>query len=166
MLTRDYNETRFVPILESDVVGYLYYLWISQGGLPDKIHLETRVCASPNQKFDFVVGIINDNEEKPCIKEPELVIEVKAFPIGMRGPQHRVHWKHVVEDDIPKLASLRRPVKDRYLLLFDEANYLKGLYRARNMSKMNYIKKVRDEEDENILILNVRKTESLLWEFL
>ena len=130
IFTGDYNEGLFIPILESDVVGYLYHIWISQFGMPEIVHIDTRLCASPNQKFDFVIGQVSINESRPCIREPELVIEVKAFPTGMSGPQHRVRWKHVVEGDIPKLARLKTPLENRYLLLFDEADYLKRPYRS------------------------------------
>jgi hypothetical protein len=57
--------------------------------------------------------IIYLDMDRPCVEEPELVIEVKAFPSGMSGPQHREHWMHVVEDDIPKLARLRSPRENR-----------------------------------------------------
>lgn len=160
-LTSDYNEELFVPILESDVVGYLYHLWISHLGEPEVVHLDTRLCASPKQKFDFVIGNVNLDMDRPCVEEPELVIEVKAFPIGMSGPQHRVHWKHVVEDDIPKLARLGNPRENRYQLLFDEADYLKGRYLAMKTSKIDYVKKVRDDEDANIVIIYIRKFKNL-----
>jgi len=164
-LVGDYNKGHFDPILESDIVGYLYHLWISLFGSPDTVHLNTRLCESLKRKFDFVVGNVNIEESRPCVKNPELVVEVKVFPRGMSSPQHREHWRKVVEKDIPKLAKLRTSLKKRYLLLFDEADYLKGQYRASKMSKMDYIKKVRENEDEKIFIINMRKKESLFWEF-
>lgn len=167
-LSRSYNDGSFVPILEADVVGYLYHLWVSQHGMLNKVHLETRLCVShnPNEKFDFVIGEVEYSGVRPCIKKLELVIEVKSYPIGFTDPQHRVHWSHVIEDDIPKLARIKEPLTNRYLLLFDEDDYLKGLYRAQKMSKLDYIKHVRDNKDKEIVIVNMRKTESLLWEFL
>jgi hypothetical protein len=40
MLSQDYASRKFVPILETDVVGYLYYLWISKFGDARKVHLD------------------------------------------------------------------------------------------------------------------------------
>lgn len=165
-LSQSYNYRCFIPILEADVVGYLYHLWVLQYGMLDKVHLETRLCVTPNDKFDFVLGEVDYSEIKPCIKRPKLVIEVKSFPIGFPDPQHRVHWNHVIEDDIPKLAKIKEPLTQRYILLFDEDDYLKGLYRAMNISKLEYIKHVRDKKDKEIVLVNMRKKENLRWEFL
>ena len=103
---------------------------------------------------------------RPCVGRPELVLEVKSFPFSFSGPQHRVHDDHVINDDLPKLSKIKEPLKDRYLLLFDEDDYLKGLHRAVNMSKLDGIKHIRDNSDKEIVIVNMRKTEKLLWEFL
>jgi hypothetical protein len=51
---------RFVPLLEADIAGYLYYLYtIGADGDATRLHLDTRLYgASDNDKFDFVVGSI------------------------------------------------------------------------------------------------------------
>lgn len=165
-LCKDYNDGAFAPILEADVVAHLYHLWISQFENADKVHLDTRLCVTSNEKFDFVVGEIDRSEGRPCIEKPELIIEAKVFPIGFTDPQHRVHWKHVIEDDIPKLAGTGEQLSNRYILLFDEDDYLRSLYRRMSMSKLDYVKYLRDQKYKEIGIINVRKTEILLWEFL
>jgi len=82
-LSRDYVGQRFKPLLEADIAGYLYHLWISKVGDARRLHLDTRICEVPDQRFDFVVGEIYYNVERPCITKPELVLEAKFFPHGM-----------------------------------------------------------------------------------
>jgi len=98
-LSKDYVDKKFTPILEADVVGYLYYLWISKMGDARKVHLDTRICGFEDSRFDFVVGDVNFHAEKPCIK-PEFVIEVKSFPPGFTNQQHRARYLHVIKKDI------------------------------------------------------------------
>jgi hypothetical protein len=69
----------FKPLLEADVLGYLYHLWASKLNIADKLHLDARICAAPRQRFDFVIGEMDHNAKRPCIR-PELVVEVKSFP--------------------------------------------------------------------------------------
>jgi hypothetical protein len=157
-LSKDYIAQRFKPLLEADISGYLYHLWISKLNIANKLHLDTRICAVPDQRFDFVIGEINYNAERPCIK-PELVIEVKLFPFRMTPQQHRVHYLHVIEDDIPKLARLKEPLDDRYALLFDEVRYLEGFDRAHDMSRLSRVIKTRDSSDQRIHIIYMKKEE-------
>ena len=48
----------FAPILESDVVAYLYHLLISEGVPASKIHVNSRVVGLENKKTDIVIGYI------------------------------------------------------------------------------------------------------------
>jgi len=164
-LSKDYDK-KFTPILEADVVGYLYYLWISKMGDARKVHLDTRICGFEDSKFDFVVGDVNFSAGKPCIK-PELVIEVKSFPTGFTNQQHRVHYLHVIEDDIPKQGKLKEPSTDRYILLFDEDNYLKGFDRKSKSSRIDKILSTRNIIDSMIKVIWVNEEgEILRWKIL
>ena len=161
-LSEDYNNKVFAPILEADIVGYLYHLWIEHFKSAKNIHLDTRICISTNEKFDLVIGSLDYHSKRPCISKPEFIIEFKTFPIGFSDPQHRVHYHHVIDDDIPKLTKIKQPLKGRFILLFDEDDYLKGLDRTNNTSRLNRIKRVRNEHDPLIQIINMKKIEKKL----
>jgi hypothetical protein len=62
-----------------------------------------------------------------------------------------------MEDDIPKLAGLKEPLENRYILLFDEANYLEKFDTTSNKPKLNRIIQVRDKLDPRIKIIHVKK---------
>jgi hypothetical protein len=167
MLSKDYANGKFVPILEADVVGYLYHLWISKFGDARKVHLDTRICIAPNQKFDFVIGEVEYGAERPCIRKPEIVIEVKSFSSGFTSSQRRIRYSKVEEHDIPKLAELKEPLDNRYILLFDEANYLKKLDTRSRMSKLKTIIQARNERDPKIKIIYVERVDKHLeWKLL
>lgn len=57
---------RFVPILEADMSGYLYFLFVQQReGDASKWHLDTRVLgAAANDKFDLVHGDVLDSSRR------------------------------------------------------------------------------------------------------
>ena len=166
-LSQDYTSGIFVPILEADVVGYLYHLWILRFGSASRVHLDTRVCVNPNKKFDFVIGEVDYHGKRPCIGKPEFVIEVKSFPSGFTDQQHRVHYFHIIENDIPKLANMKEPSNNRYILLFDEDDYLKGFDTASKTSRISWIMQVRDELDSRIKIVHVKKIgKSIEWKLL
>jgi hypothetical protein len=165
-LSKDYADKKYVPILEADVVGYLYYLWISKVGSVGKVHLDTRICGFEDSRFDFVVGDVNFHAGKPCIK-PELVIEVKSFPIRFTNQQHRVHYLHVIKDDIPKLGKLKEPSDNRYILLFDEDNYLKGFDRKSKSPRIDKILSTRNIIDSRIKVIWVNEEREILrWKIL
>ena len=52
-----------------------------------------------------MIGNVNFSAEHPCVTKPELIIEVKSFPVGFATQQRRVYYYHVIEDDIPKLLD-------------------------------------------------------------
>jgi hypothetical protein len=160
-LSKDYIDKRFKPLLEADISGYLYHLWVSKFNIADKLHLDARICAAPRQRFDFVIGEIDHNAKRPCIR-PELVVEVKSFPRGMTPPQHRVHYLDVIKKDIPKLAELKEPPDDRYVLLFDEVGYLERPDRASRMPKLSKVIKTRDDYDRRIHVIYMKREETKL----
>ncbi|MEM3713988.1 MAG: hypothetical protein QXF82_03460 [Nitrososphaeria archaeon] len=155
-LFEDYENNKFSPILEADIVGYLYHLCISKIGDAKNIHLDTRICELADKKFDFVLGEVSNHGYRPCVK-PKLVIEVKSFPIGCSDQQHRVHYYHVIDDDIPKIAKLKEPLNNRYILLFDEDNYLKGFDRKSKSARIDRIIKTRNDTDPKIKVIYVKK---------
>jgi hypothetical protein len=158
LLCRDYNVKSFVPILEADVVAYMEHLWISQFGEAEKLHLDTRVYQKLDSRFDFVLGQVDYSAGKTCITRPELVAELKAFPYGFSDQQHRVHYFHVIEDDLPKLQSLTNPGDSRCEILFDEDDYLQGYDNAAQTSRIERLIKRRAELDARVRIALLRKT--------
>lgn len=157
-LCQDYDDKTFIPILESDVVAYLYHLWITRFGEASNLHLDTRVYEKLDSKFDFVVGKVDYGAGRPCMTKPELVAELKAFPYGFSDQQHRVHYLHVIKDDLPKLHSLKIPVDSRYEILFDEDDYLQGFDSNTQSPRIDRLIKRRNELDTKITILYLRKT--------
>jgi hypothetical protein len=162
ILFQNYTNGEFVPLLEADIVGYFYHLWISKFGNANKVHLDTRVCATSNKRFDFVIGDVKYHTKRPCIEKPELVIEFKSFPLGFTNQQHRVHYLDVIKHDIPKLASIKKISSNRYILLFDEDGYLEGLDTVSGTPKLIRIKQTRDKQDPRIKIIYVKRVEKCL----
>ncbi len=156
-LCKDYNNRNFQPILESDVVAYMYHLWISQFGGVNRLHLDTRICHKLDNRFDFVLGNVDYNADKPCVIKPELVVEVKFFPYGFTDQQHRVHYFHVIDDDLPKLKTLKNSLDSRYEFLFDEVNYLKGSDKIVHSLRIERLIKRRDDLDSRIIIILCEK---------
>jgi hypothetical protein len=157
-LCRDYNDKIFLPILEADVAAYTYHLWISEFGEAINLHLDTRVHQNLDSRFDFVVGKIDYGAGKPCITKPKLVAELKSFPYGFTDQQHRVHYFHVIDDDLPKLKSISNPRDFRYEILFDEDDYLRGNDTKNKSLRIERIIKRRDDLDPKITIVYLRKT--------
>jgi len=159
LLCLGYNKKAFVPILESDIVAYMYHLWITRFGEVHNVHLDTRLCQKLDSKFDFVIGDVDRNHEKPCIGKPKLVAEVKAFPYGFTDQQHRVHYYHVINKDLPKLQTLADPPDSRYMILFDEDDYLRGFDKATQSSRLERLTNHRNELDTQIVMVHLKKTE-------
>jgi len=156
----DYNKNKFIPILESDIVSHFYHIWADQYG-STQIHLETRICSIPGYFFDIVIGAVNRDYEKPCIDEPELVVEMKFFVKGFAPQQLRRRFIKVLDDDIPKLATLNKPKENRYIILFDEVGYLRGNRRNDPKTRLENIQNIRDRTDGKIRIILMEKTDIL-----
>jgi hypothetical protein len=106
-LCQDYNSKTFLPILEADLAAYMYHLWVNLFKEAAALHIDTRIYQNLERRFDFVVGKIDYTVGKPCVINAELVAELKAFPYGFTDQQHRVHYFHVMDDDLPKLQSIK-----------------------------------------------------------
>jgi len=159
-LIKDYQDGNFAPILEADIAGYLYHLLVVELGQARAVHMDTRVRPDSNAKFDLVIGEVHRPVRgRPYIKDPKLVVEIKCFPFGFTDPQHRVHYQHVIDDDIPKLSNVGAPSDNRFALLFDEANYLEGYLRAQNIPKIKHIIQIRDKSDPRLHIMHLKRDE-------
>lgn len=161
----DYNNRNFIPILESDVVSHLYHLWADRYG-SKRIHVDTRICSKPGPFFDIVIGNVNRAGDKPCINEPELVIEVKFFVEGFSPQQLRKRFFQVLEKDIRKLASLNKPRETRFILLFDEAGYLHGHQRNDPNTRLEKIQGNIEKIEKNINIILLEKRIKLEYSLL
>jgi len=109
-LCQDLDQGIFVPLLEADIAAYLYHrLVLAEVPIPT-IHLDTRIIGIPQFKYDLVIGSVKlDSEaERAAVNYPQLVVQIKLFPQwGFTHQQHRVHYRHVVEDDIASFRLLR-----------------------------------------------------------
>lgn len=125
----------YLALLEADVSGWLFHLFLIDPTVKADVHLDTRVCNSDG-RFDLVVGELQFPEtERPCIS-PQLVVEIKLFPkIGFTGSQNDRHYKEVLERDIPKLGKLKTAIECRATLIVDGCGYLEGPYQTRNRRK-------------------------------
>lgn len=145
-------------ILEADVCGWLFHLLLTQPEInPQQIHLDTRVCNSDGH-FDIAIGPLQTTVvERPCI-QPELVIEVKIFPrIGFDDQQHRVHYEHVLNDDLPKLGRLDSAIGLRAAFIVDGRGYLNGIYQGHNIRE--YLVNRRNEIAPGVHLLMMRLNE-------
>lgn len=133
------KEGSYAPILEADVAGFLYHLMIKQGICPiNKIHLDTRIIGSQdnNERFDLVIGNIEQqNDKRPAIS-PEAVIEIKMFPNGFTSQAHRIHFDHILKDDLRKLGNISNTQSETVEFIFDEFNYLGGNYDGQNRKEV------------------------------
>lgn len=119
------------PILEEDIVCWMYSQLLSRGVCTlSHLHASTRIVGgpNPNEKFDLVIGAVERRDDERPAVAPESVIEVKMFPKGMNGPQHRVHYEELLRRDLRKLGSLEARIS-KFAMVFDEANYLVGTNR-------------------------------------
>lgn len=120
-------------LLEADVSGWLFHLLLTQPEVnKQQIHLDTRVC-NADGRFDIAIGPLQTiANRRPCIN-PRLVVEVKIFPrIGFTDQQHRVHYEHILNDDLPKLGRLDSTIELRAALIVDGRGYLGGTYQGYN----------------------------------
>ncbi len=136
--------TGYEPLLEADVSGWFFHLLLTSPRFnPKEVHLDTRVCGADG-RFDIVIGTLKIGvSERPCI-EAHSVIEIKVFPrIGFTNPQHRVHYEHILNDDLRKLGTLKPVTGFLAALIVDGRGYLKGNYNCKN--RREYLINIRDQ---------------------
>jgi hypothetical protein len=142
-LCTECNAKRYDFILEADVSGWLFHLFLSDPEVtPNEVHLDTRV-AGASGRYDLVVGPTDGTTSRPSIS-PRLVVEVKVFPrIGFTAQQNRVHYKHVLDDDLRKLGSLDSAIECRAEVLVDGCDYLSGQYAKHN--RLQHLSNLRNQ---------------------
>jgi hypothetical protein len=131
-LCNECNSKQYDFILEADASGWLFHLFLSDPTInPNQVHLDTRV-AGAHGRYDLVIGPTTFDTARPSIS-PQLVVEVKVFPrVGFTDQQHRVHYEHVLEDDLRKLGQLSPSMECRAEVLIDGCDYLCGQYSKQN----------------------------------
>jgi len=143
-------------LLEADVCGWLFHLFLMEPEIkPEQIHLDTRVCNAEG-RFDIAIGPFQTGAKgRPCIK-PQIVVEVKIFPrIGFTDQQHRVHYEHVLDDDLRKLGELPTTIGLRAALIVDGRGYLKGNYENRNRKEFMIERRNRIASGVNLFIIHL-----------
>lgn len=182
---------KLVPLLEADVVGYIYHLLITTfDGDASRIHLATRlVGTSGNDKYDLVIGQVMETEElksrvirdagdidertKKMLSSKsimsgfrpaisgELVLELKHFARGFDPTQLRVHLEQAIQD-VGKLKELRSVCPEgRALVLFDDRGYLTPFRQRAVIGALG-------PEDASVRIYMFHRddTSNLLWKLL
>ncbi|MCL5985736.1 MAG: hypothetical protein M1371_04130 [Actinobacteria bacterium] len=147
----------FVPILEMDVNGYLYHLFIANKLCElNKIHPCTRIIGSNNtsEKYDLVVGNVELREDGRPAVLPEIIIEIKIFPKGFTNRQLQIRFEHIFNDDLRKLGAIESKIPIKVQFVYDAVGYLDGLYK--NENRENYLAKIRDEISKDIYLLFAR----------
>jgi len=117
-------------LVEADVSGWLFHLLLLEPSVTaNQVHVDTQARgAMKNAKYDVAIGPVSDDGVRPCV-DPVLVVEVKVYPeTGFTDQQNRVHYEHVLKDDLIKLAVLAGVVPDRVELLVDGREYLRDRF--------------------------------------
>jgi hypothetical protein len=140
-------------LMEADVVGWLFHFLVTQPEVQQEVHLDTRVCNAKG-RFDLAIGPIKTRANKPCI-QPKCVIEVKIFPrIGVTEQQHRVHYKHILDDDLLKLSELDPTIEFCAMLMVDGRGYLEGTYQDNN--RKEYLIRRRNQIAPRVHVFIIR----------
>jgi len=142
-------------LLEADVASWLFHFLLEDARVDAKqLHCDTRVCEASG-KYDMALGTIAEAEDgRPCVAA-RLVVEIKVFPrLGFTDQAHRVHYEHVLGDDLPKLGSLAAGVPCRAALLLDGRGYLEGTYKG--MNRRQHVIETRNRVAAGVHVFVVR----------
>lgn len=123
----------FEALLEADVSGWLFHFLLARPAITaGKLHLQSRVVGVEGF-IDVAHGQIDcDSQARPAVR-PDLALELKLFPrIGFTSQQHRVHFEHVLHDDLQKLGQVKLPACVCAEVLVDGYGYLQGKYSGTN----------------------------------
>jgi len=146
----------FTPILESDVVAYLYHLLISEGVPASKIHVNSRVVGLKNKKMDIVIGDIREDGRRAI--RPFMVMEVKAFFRDFEPQQCWRRFTNLIgkgksKSDLEKLRAVSCYLK--FMLIVDEQDYLKGRYG--DEVRRDVLRKKRDSLAPDVKLLIITR---------
>jgi hypothetical protein len=148
-----------VFLSKADVLGFIYFYWSYRCDRAKlsirKLHLDACLFERPDARFDFVIGEVKDRQ----IVRSELIIEVEFFDPRLSEQKLGEHYLRVIRETIPKLASIQQPKYERYLLLFDEGEFLQGLDSQSKMKRIDKICDVREKADPFIVIIYTEKRE-------
>ena len=119
------------PFLEADLSAFLFHLFLKNSFCDlGRVHLDTRVIGAQNDNtfFDIVIGEVQPRHDgRPAIS-PETIIEIKMFPCGFTDQEHRVHFEHILNNDLRKLGSFTAQTATTIEFIFDHVDYLSGIY--------------------------------------
>jgi len=105
----EYRNGEFAPLLEDDIVAYLYSKLLAKGiASAAELHVKTRAMGLPGKKVDLVVGSTARSWAKSASKrhvDAALAVEVK-FLYDDTNPGQRANFPGNVKDDITKLRKL------------------------------------------------------------
>jgi len=108
---RDYRAGRFVPLLEDDIVAYLYHRLLASGRLSaDRVHVKTRVKGLQGKKVDLAVGrvaAVGRGSGGRRQVDAELAVEVKFLNEDTNYGE-RANFRRNVMKDIARLRKLAR----------------------------------------------------------
>lgn len=144
------------PILEADLAGMLFHLFISFVlCYPADIHLDTRIHGQKSGFYDIAIGdLITRNSDDRAFVAPSTLLELKMFPMSFSDQDLRKHFEILLSNDLPKLAraqtSFDTPIL-RAEFIFDESGFLFGTYGGKN--RLTRILNERDRLDPTIHVL-------------
>jgi len=146
----------FIPILESDVVAYLYHLLVSEGVPASKIHVNSRVVGLRNKKIDIVIGDICEDGRRAI--QPFMMMEVKAFFRDFEPQQCWRRFTNLIgkgksKSDLEKLRAVSCYLK--FMLIVDERDYLEGRYR--DEVRRDVLRKRRDSLAPDVKLLIITR---------
>ncbi len=168
VIVKNREDGIFVPILESDLHGYIYHkilkiLKISTS----KVHIDSRVLGAPNNtKYDIVIGEVRfrSEDKRPAIKS-EVLMEVKIFPKGFASGQLWRRFDQVINKDIPKLVAVTDTSILKIEFIYDEVDYLSGKHQK--TKRLDYLCNYKQRKAPNVHLAIVRKDKYLKdWQIL
>ncbi|MGC8576285.1 MAG: hypothetical protein ACP5L3_07190 [Caldisericum sp.] len=136
--------------------GFLYHLIIVRDLCPlNRIHLDTRIIGAQNNndRFDLVIGDVQQREDGRPAVLPEAIIEIKMFPQGFTNQEHHVHFENILNVDLKKLGPLQNIMRVEFI--YDEVNYLGGQYNEEN--RRDVIVETRDHGAQGVYLVFARR---------
>jgi len=110
-MKKDFTTGQFVPLLEDDIVAYIYYRLVADGLChASTVHVKTRAAGLPGKKIDIVVGPVKEGIRRRDTRrevEPVYAIEVKFFHTD-QNPGERNNLASKIQQDINRMAKVLR----------------------------------------------------------